>query len=114
MTCELGTFGCVSMWHYGDRELCCRLTKCFKCKCNMCHSIRDTEERFELFCGRCYHIEFKKLSWDELLEVEWVARRTKAAGDEWLLREAVRTILPQPIWEEMEPHLISGEPGNDE
>lgn len=114
MTCELVTFGCMAAWHYGDRALCCRLTKCFKCKQDMCQSIRHMEERFELFCGDCYEREFKKLAWDELLEVKWVAQRTKAAGDDWLLREAVRTILPQPIWEEMEPHLISGEPGNDE
>ena len=114
MNCALGTFGCQA-WHLGDvADRCRRITICFACRKAIPRSIGEVSKYFDVFCYDCYLAKCSSNAnppRDE--EVLWMKAQLQRAGDDWLLNEAVRTILPFPVWEEMEPHLISGEPPNE-
>jgi hypothetical protein len=78
--------------------------------------VKSFSEIYNIFCANCYWDRFETIDLYKTIdlrdEVRWLKDELQRAGDGWLLKEAVRSILPQPIWEEMEPHLISGEPPN--
>ncbi len=114
MSCKLGTFGCQA-WHLGGvADRCYRITICFACRTAIPRSIDTVTKYFDVFCFNCYWEKCDPCNGScKEEEVEWVKAQLQRAGDDWLLNEAVRTILPFPVWEEMEPHLISGKPPNE-
>lgn len=114
MNCE---FGCEGLDTDSHRDFCYRWIRCAGCNAARMRDFCDIWNRFVLFCGNCHHKRFCPPEvlciTDDLAPVLWMREQLRRAGDDWLLNEAVRSILPFPVWEEMDPHLISGKPPNE-